>query len=137
MAVLTGGIYDSEDMDTSGWSADDAARESDGVRLKPFAVVRFKSTNPFGPRGVEAERGSVEIYCYADSGVDTLDSAIGMIKTLLNRHSGKKIGRFFWGTSNRSLAHLVFDHASGAIPAEEFGGCPSMFIRFMLTQTRK
>lgn len=128
-ALLTGGIYFGEDLDANGWSYDDLPKESNGVRIKPVGVLRFKSLNAYGPRGVKAERGSVEVYCYAGWGYEVIDSAISRIKVLLDRH-------FEWGTDNRNLAHFVFTYVSAEEHDDEFGGLPMQFVRFQLTQTR-
>jgi len=129
-ALLTGGIFYGDDLDASGFSADDVPRQADGVRIKPVGVLRFKGMGAYGPRGVKAERGSVEVHCYADWGFTVIDPAITRIKALLNRH-------FEWGTDNRSLAHFVITHIGEEMRSDDFGGSSTQYIRFQLTQTRK
>lgn len=124
-ALLTGGIFDSSELDYSGEGAMQAPRESDGVQLKPHAVIRWKGSISIGPGikvGGEAE--TVEVYVYQDVDYDVIESAIIRMKYLLDD--------VYLTADNRALAHVNKDFMSADIPAEELGMASSRFVRFTI-----
>ncbi|HRF99414.1 MAG TPA: hypothetical protein PLZ51_29575, partial [Aggregatilineales bacterium] len=85
-AILTGGWFDSENLPREGISMSNAPKTAGGVAIAPFGVIRRRGMNDEGIRDLNAERGSVEFYIYADTGYATIESAITRLKVLLNRN---------------------------------------------------
>ena len=127
-ALLTGGVHNAADFSFDGGGADEIPRQANGVLVDPFAIVRFKSSDPKGPYLIGGELQSIEIYVYDDSGYVTIESAITRIKALLHNTEVS--------ADDRALVFLIFGHTSGEMNAEEFGNIPCQFIRFMSTQIR-
>lgn len=124
-ALLTGGIFDASELDYTGQGAMQAPRESDGVQLKPHAVIRWTVSTPIGSSfkvGGEAE--TVEVYVYQDVDYDVIESAIIRMKVLLDD--------VYLTADNRALAHVNKVFTSGEIPAEELGMASSRFVRFTI-----
>lgn len=128
--LATGGIYDADEMDFTGIGAGQAARETDGVTLKPFLAIRWRAATPFGPYPVGGERETVEVYAYDDGshGYATVESIISRLKALV--HDA------YLSASDRDLAHAQWIYASGETPADELGGAACKFCRFSVTTVR-
>lgn len=126
MALLTGGVFDSEDVFREGVDEPEAPRESNGVTIKPFASIRWGGANPTGPVLVDAEAQSVEIYCYQHSGYTTIEAALTRIKALLNRK--------FITADNRQMAYFAEPQKGPDFAEEALNFAPGKFIRFMVTQ---
>jgi len=128
MSMLSGGVFDAADFDRDGMSRDDVPTDADDMTILPFATIRYRGMNDYGPRKIDAERGSVEVYIYQDVGYGTIEAAAQRVKTLLNR-------KYIWDASDYSMGHLVFSHVSGEIPDEGLGNAPCKFVRFSLTRS--
>jgi hypothetical protein len=129
-AILTGGIFDPDDMFRPGLTPKLVPYDTDGVTILPFATTRWQSSSSYGPRRVAAERGSVEVYVYADVGYATIETAISRIKTLLN-------DTYIFGASDRRFVHFKSATISGDLDEKDLSGAPMKFIRFQITQTRR
>ena len=127
-ALLTGGVLDAADIPTDS-GIDVAPRLSDGVRIAPYAVVRWQASNAYSMLNIGAEQETVEIYCYQHSGYDTIEAAQGRIKTLLHNA--------YLDVDDRDLAHVLFAYISGEVPADELGGASCRFSRYVVTGVRR
>lgn len=128
-AILTGGWFDGENLPREGMTLSNAPKQADGVSIKPFGVIRRRGMNDEGIRDLNAERGSVEFYIYANKGYATIEQAVTRLKGILNE-------RNLHG-SDASTAFLRFMHASGELVAEELASAPFKFVRFNLILRRK
>lgn len=126
--LLPGGVYDTEDFTFDEGGANEVPRKANGVEVNPFAYVRFREADPYGPYLVQGEMQSIEIYVYDNYGYATLESAISRIKALLHFQEVS--------ADDRQLAFLVTAHISGELNAPELGNIPCQFIRFRNTQIR-
>lgn len=131
MALLTGGVFDSQDFDFTGEGMRDAPKETDGVSMAPHAVVHFGERSPNGnARKVRGKLENLEIYVYQDTGFDVIEGAIIRMCSLLEDK--------YLSTSDRALAHITEDSfTSGELAAEELGYCPSKFVRFFVVTAPK
>ena len=127
--ILTGGWFDGENLPREGMTMSKAPKLPDGVTLAPFGVIRRRGMNDEGIRDLNAERGSVELYIYADKGYATIETAISRLKVVLNERN--LVG------SDASIAFLRFMYASGELVAEELAHAPFKFVRFNLIYRRK
>lgn len=127
--LLTGGTFDAADFDREGMSLDNIPTVSGGVRIAPFAVIRWRASNPFGPFPVDAEQQSFEVYIYADIGYAAIEQAVGLAKSLLHDQ--------YLTADDRALAHVIYTFISGEVPADELGGAPCQFIRFSVNHIRE
>ncbi len=128
-AILTGGWFDGETLPCEGMTMAKAPKQAGGVMLAPFGVIRRREMNDEGIRALNAERGSIEFYIYADKGYATIETAISRLKVVLNE-------RNFVG-SDASTAFLRFAFASGELVAEELAHAPFKFVRFNFILRRK
>ena len=128
-AILTGGWWDAETLPRQGISMSNAPKSSDGVSIAPFGVIRQRGMTDEGIRDLNAERGSVEFYIYADKGYALIEGAITRLKVLLHRG--------VLTSSDVSLAHFQFTFVSGELMADEIGNVPFKFCRFSLIIRRK
>lgn len=136
MAVMTGGVWLSDDIDTLDgggwqWAVDNALIANNA--LVPHAIMRWKDSTPhqanFPVLGAEQE--VLEIYLYAPlGGYASLDRAVTALK--LGLHD-----TLFEGLEDRSFARCLYVFASGEIPAHEYQMAPSRFVRFSFMQQRK
>lgn len=126
MALLTGGIFDAAVLDYTGEGASQAPRQSDGVTLKPHAVIRWGAGTPNGSSyKVAGEVESVEVYVYQDTGYDVIESAILRMRTLL--------GDRYLTTDDRALAHVLKTPFKGPqITEEALGMAACQFDRFFI-----
>ena len=126
-ALLTGGIFDAEELDYTGESASSAPREADGVTLKPHAVIRWGSGSPSGNAyKVAGELETVEVYVYQDTGYDVIERAILRMRTVL--------GDQYLAADDRALAHVSkqpFKGPQTVDDALEMAAC--QFVRFLVT----
>jgi len=128
-ALLTGGWSDAESLPKQGMSMGNAPKTPDGVSIAPFGVIRRRGMNDEGIRDLNAERGSIEFYIYADRGYATIEGAIFRLKALLNEK--------LFVSSDVSLAFLRFTFVSGELMADELAYAPFKFVRFNLIVRRK
>lgn len=126
MALLTGGVLDAQDLNFTGEGAYEAPRESDGVRLKPHAVIRWGERSPQGSAiKVRGKLETVEAYVYQDTGFDVIEGAIIRMESLLCDT--------YLQTDDRALAHITEgSFTSGELPAEELGNAACKFVRFFV-----
>lgn len=125
-ALLTGGIFQSNELDYTGEGASQAPRDTDGVTLKPHAVIHFGERSPRGDaRKVRGKLETVEVYVYQDTGFDVIESAILRMCSLLEDK--------YLSTTDRALAHITEESfTSGELPAEELGNAACKFVRFFV-----
>ena len=126
-ALLTGGIFDAEELDYSGEGAGQAPRQADAVQLKPHAVIRWSGGSPTGASyKVAGEVESVEVYVYQDVGYDVIESAILRMRTVL--------GDRYLSADDRALAHVSKQPFRGPqTTADELGMASCQFVRFFVT----
>lgn len=127
--ILTGGWWDSENLPREGMTLSSAPKQTDGITLKPFGVIRRRAMNDEGIRDLNAERGVVEFYLYAHKGYATIEQAITRLKAVLNEKQ--------FVSSDASLVFLKFSYISGELVAEELKNTPFKFCRFNLIVRRK
>lgn len=127
-ALLTGGVLDASDFSFDGGGMDEAPHVTDSSRIKPFAVVRWQSSDQFGPLKIKGEIQSFEVYAYQNAGYSTIEPALSRIKVLLDQVRVN--------ADDRQLAYFVFNHESQELNAPEQGHIPCKFMRFMVTIVR-
>lgn len=130
-AILTGGIWDAATLDREGLSLADVAKDTNGVRIKPAAVLRFRGSNPTDQSDtiVGAESRFFEVWVYADSGYATIDSAIRRIKALFDLH--------YFTSDNEGLTYLRWAGDIGEIEAPELGNATADRSRYQIILVRK
>jgi hypothetical protein len=135
MAIMTGGVWLSDDIDTldgGGWQW---AVDNDLVvanALVPHAIMRWKDSTPHQARFpvLGAEQEVLEIYLYAPlGGYGSLNIAVSALKRGLH-------DTLFEGLTDRSFARCLYVFASGEMPASEYQMSPSRFVRFSFMQQR-
>jgi hypothetical protein len=109
--ILTGGIYDADQLDREG--IEQSTIRDSQLRIKPFAVLRWRASNPFGPEVLPAEERFVEIYFYEDSGTAGIEAAKTRTKTLLHR-------KYFTATGT-GIVFVTWAGDLGEIPPGEAG----------------
>lgn len=128
-ALLTGGVKDEDDFTFDEGGANEVPRETDGVRIKPFAYVRWRVSNVTEIIAA-SERQTVQLYLYQRSGKSTIESAVKRLKTLLHRHQltadDKALLMFHYQMSNTGLP-----------PADELGGASMGLVQFYTDFTRR
>lgn len=129
-ALLTGGIKDASNEPKGGFGLKDLAKELDGVRIQPFALIRWRDSVLLQPDMdvLSPEKESVEIYVYQDKGFATIESAVNRLKVLLHRQ--------LISADDREFAYCHFEFVSGEVPAEEYDNASMKFIRFNLSEIR-
>ena len=122
IALLTGGVLDTTELPEGASSINDVP--NDGLKIIPFAMLRWRSTSEKEIPGV-TERRSVEIYLYQHRGYATIERAKRRIKTVLNRKQlpsdDADIAMFHWG-----------GHDLDEFPANELGGTSACMTRFFV-----
>ena len=118
-AILTGGILDTDDdLFREDVSASKAPRETDGVTLKPFAFIRWRTELPTEIRAY-SERHTLEIYLYQHAGYVTIRQAKARLKALLDRKTiasdNYGMGMFHWRGGTNEFPAVELGNASGAI----------------------
>lgn len=127
-ALLTGGVLDADDLPRDGGGVDYAPRDATGVRIAPFAVLRWKQSTPFDSQHVRAEKQTLEVYLYADSGYSTIESAANRVKSIL--HQSQVNG------DDRSLVTVLYVYQSSELVADELNQCPMQFQRYEVSYVR-
>lgn len=127
MALATGGISETNDVDRDGGSASDAPYEDDDVTLKPHIKIRYRGGNRrVFERMLKTEDESIEFYAYADRGYTVIDQMIERLRILDDTH--------ITGLSDRSFVHLLITFRSPELAAPEYGNAPMRFVRFSTVQ---
>ena len=129
MAILTGSVFTSEDLDRHGMTLEDAPKESNGVNLKPFAVLRFRGAQNQGPH-FSGRRQTLEIYFYQDSGYDKIDAAKLQVESLLHR-------KYIPSTTQNMFGWVEYVSDLGETVDEQLGGAPADMSRYTILFTRK
>lgn len=127
-ALLTGGFLDASDLSRDGGGINEAPKESDNVRIKPFCITRWRESNELLPDALSPEGETIEIYVYGDKGYDTIDPALTRIFRVLHKFNPVP--------DDRDFAHFWRTHISGEMLAEEYAYAPMRFIRFRITTIR-
>lgn len=123
--ILTGGIFDDEEMPADGGGMGSAPMSADGLDMLPFAVVVWKGAVP-AEIVRYSQREFVEIWLYQERGYDALVSAQRRIQMMLDgwidpvSHCG-----YFWAESKDNL------------PADEYDNAAAAMLRFYVNQTRR
>lgn len=130
--ILTGGIYDADQLDRGG--IDKSAIRDTNLRLKPFVVLRWRASNPYGPLPVNAEQRFFEVWFYEDGGTESIEQAKARIKTLLHR-------KYFNNVDSTGLVYTEWAGDLGEVPpgeaGKEFGNSSADRSRFMVIFTRQ
>lgn len=127
-ALMTGGVFDAQDMPIDGGGASSAPRETDGVQIKPHAIVRWRSDKPFSAVPIGAENTSFEVYLYQHVGYDIIEQAITLAKALFHQK------RF--QSSDRQFVFINWVFNGEEMTTAEYNGHPMRFMRFEVTQVR-
>lgn len=131
-AILTGGVKNASDDGFDEGGSNAVPRDSDGVTVLPFAVIRWQASTRTGEvDAIRGETGMVEIYVYDDTGYVQIELALSRIIVLVDM---KELSG-----DNRQLAYFKYIFLSGELPKEatkELGGIAGKFIRFSVTQVR-
>lgn len=127
LSLATGGVHDSDSIDQlDGGGMDFAPKESDGVRIAPHVIVRFKDATQITPYELPAMARAVEMYVYDNHGYDTIDQ---IVKALITEFHDE-----YLTADDRSFAHMQWIFTGAEMPAEEYGMAPSKFIRFNINE---
>ena len=131
MALLTGGVLDPADLPQDGGGAGSVPRNTDGVTIKPFAILRGGPDGSYQgeDRILSAGAEFWEVYLYQDVGYGTIDQAVGRIKTLLHDT--------YITADDRAIAHVLYTFTSADLVADELGGCPMKLCRYQVIHIRK
>lgn len=130
VAILTGGIYDSDELGRTGLTPDSVAREADGVTMKPAAVIRWRGENQSALKtDTISERRFVELYLYADRGHAVLEQAKQRAKALLHR---RQLGPTDDGLG---LNFILWVDSRGEFVADELQGAAADRLRFVVDST--
>lgn len=129
-AILTGGVMDASELPDDGGGAGSAPRDLGNVRIKPYAIIRWRAGSRMHGDipGFRASSRAVEIYNHQQRGYDVIDQAIEREIDLLDNA--------YLNVADRTLAHLTFIHESPEIPTRELGLIPARFVRFMVVDFR-
>lgn len=131
MALLPGGVLDPSVLPQDGGGAGSVPREADGVRIRPFAILRSGTDSSYQGEDRLLSAGSEfwEVYLYQDIGYSTIDAAVGRIKTLLHDT--------YVTADDRAIAHVLYTFTSADLVADELGGCPMKLCRYQVIHIRK
>ena len=119
--LLTGGVLDATELPKGASAIRDVP--NDGLKIKPFAMLRWRSTSEKEIIGLTERRG-LDIYLYQHrGGYATIDSAKRRIKTLLRR---KQLS-----ADDADGAMFHWDgHDLDEFSADELGGASACMTRF-------
>lgn len=131
MAILTGGVWDASELDRQGLSLADVAKQADGVRIKPCALIRFRGANPtvqsdFIP-GIEHR--FFDVLGYADAGYAIVDSALRRIKVLFDLK--------YFTSDNEGLTYVRWAGDLGEFVDDQLGGAAADRSRYQVILIRK
>lgn len=130
MALLTGGVYDSDALGRTGLTPDSVQREADGVTMKPAAVIRWRGESQSALKAdTISERRFVEVYVYADRGHAVLEQVKARAKALLHR---RQLGPTDDGLG---LNFVVWVDSRGEFVADELQGAAADRLRFVVDST--
>ena len=129
-AILTGGIFDVDDLGRQGLTPKNAPRAADGVTLLPVAVIRWSTSAPYMLRN--AERRFVQVWFYDDRGAATIDRAQRRVKGLLHR---ARLGPTAGDALGLNFVHWVGD--VNGLAAEELQDASAAYSRYMVDLTRR
>lgn len=123
-AILTGGVRDAETLPQDGGGAGSAPRQTGGVRVAPYAVIRWRSRNRMdtGVNDFVAGRGTLEIYNHQDVGYDIIELAMQREIVLLNNK--------YLTATDRQMVHVLWVQNSEEVPTKASGIAPVRFVRF-------
>jgi hypothetical protein len=127
-SILTGGVWDADELDRRGLSIRGTAKTSDNLTIKPIGVLRWGADTVFGPH-FNGERRFLDVYVYQPKGYTTIDSAMQRIKNLLHRQevAGDDVS-FCW---------LNWVSGTQEFIAEELGGAAARMIKFEVIYLRR
>jgi hypothetical protein len=126
-SFLTGGWMDGNDFEER-LQQNKIPRESDGTRIKPFGVIRWRTSRPTEIVR-SSERRTLEMYFYQQTGFEIIESAIKRTKAILHR---KQIQ-----SDTEGLCMYHWQQHIGEIPAEELGFVSCELVRFYTDFTRR
>lgn len=129
MATLTGGLFDASELDYDGLSMASIPRESDGVTIKPFGVIRWRGGNRLetGSNDFYADSETVEIYLYAPVGYSSIESAMRRIRQVFDNR--------YLSADNRDMAHIRVMFNSGELPQDKLQMVACRFVRLQIIST--
>lgn len=125
--LLTGGVWDASELDREGIDLNDVT-DPNG-RIKPFLVIRWRTTIPFGPEVLPAESRFVEFYIYQHLGQATIDSVIARLKVLFHR-------KFFTATGF-GLVHFLWAGDLGEQSDDQMAMAAMNRSRYQINDLRK
>ena len=129
MALLTGGVFDADDLPQEGMGQGWVPRLPDSPRIAPFCVVAWKSTNRFGQFQLRAGVQTLEIYVYQDTGYDTIKQATTRLIELLDDS--------YWTVSDQSKTHFEWTTTGPETMDDGLADAPLQFVRFEVKSTPK
>lgn len=131
MALLTGGLKDWDELGRLGLAPETAAYESDGIRLKPQAVLTWSTSSPslttYGP--TQGERRFCQVWFYTHASYSTIEAAQKRTKVVLNR---LRVSATDWGLT---MLHFVDDGPD--FVADELKGAFAASSRYFVERTRR
>lgn len=129
-SILTGGVFHAENLPDDGGGAGSAPRDPGNVRIKPYAIIRWRASARTNAdvQKFRSGQGSVEIYNHQQHGYDIIEQAVAREIALLDDT--------YLTVSDRQLAHFIYMHESAEIPTKELGLIPCRFARFQLIDFR-
>jgi hypothetical protein len=116
-ATLTGGVYDAAALPVTGAAPGDlpgGVLASDGVTIRPFAVLRWTGGDPFGADVLGAEARTLSIFFYAQAAIGPIDTAQTRVKALLHDTP--------IAADDVGLAWCIWRGDLGEQSADEYGG---------------
>lgn len=135
MAVMTGGGWSSDDIDTIDGGGMEWADLNGLVvnnAIVPHAILRWKNSTPRQSNApiLGAELESLEVFGYAPlGGYASLETAFNALKLGLHHTTFR--------TDDRYVVKCQFAFLSGEIPAQEYMMFPSRFMRFGFIHIRR
>jgi len=121
--LLTGGIYDADEMDRDNWTLQNVKRAPSG-RLLPFAVLRWGGDVPGGGLNTSG-RVTLDVWIYEDSGFSHIRPAMERVRELLHLRS--------FSTSEKSVARGMWLGGLGEGVADELGKASRNRARIQFT----
>ena len=128
-AILTGGVFDVSELPQDGGGASYVPRETNGVTIKPHAVIRFGAASVmFEPFKLAAQTQTAEVYVYQSKGYTEIERAHTRIQALL--HDA------YLTADDTQLAHVSLLYLSPDLRAEELEEAPMRFARYGINLVR-
>lgn len=128
--LLTGGINDRDTLGREGLTMSTAALQSDGVSIKPQAVLTWSTETPemetFGTRG---RRRFASVWAYSHASYALVEAALRAAEDVLHRS--------LVATDDAGQVLLVYANDGPDFLAEELSNAFGRFARFYIQMGRR